>query len=198
MTGAAAGDDPASEGTVDDGPQDPEATHDSGDDDRTGGSTGTTGELVGPNLFPDNGRRRIPGILYCLMGCASIMVWVVRSGDDPVLVNLGMAVAGALLVVFGVFSIVAGRRLVVDEEAALAATAVAVQRPMGHASAQMGWRGWLSRPTWRILWYSAEEPPRHRGLAMVDGIDGEVLEILVEENPEVDAPIDWSLDAETP
>jgi hypothetical protein len=59
--------------------------------------------------------------------------------------------------------------------------------PVGHASAQMGWRGVLSRPTWRILLYSAEDPPTQRGLVLVDGVDGEVLEWFVEENPE-----DWS------
>ena len=59
--------------------------------------------------------------------------------------------------------------------------------PVGHASAQMGWRGLLSRPTWRILLYSAEDPPTQRGLVLVDGVDGEVLEWFVEDNPE-----DWS------
>ena len=55
------------------------------------------------------------------------------------------------------------------------------------ASAQMGWRGYLSRPTWRILLYSAEMPPRERGLVLVDGVDGRVLEYFTEPNPE-----DWS------
>ena len=42
--------------------------------------------------------------------------------------------------------------------------------PVGHASAQMGWRGLLSRPTWRILLYSADDPPEKRGLVLVDGV----------------------------
>jgi hypothetical protein len=158
----------------------------------------TTGESVGPNLFADNRRRRIPGILYGVIGAAALVWWLVRAGDDPVLVNGGVGVAGILLVVFGAYSIAAGRRLEVDDEAALAAAAVAVQRPMGHASAQLAWRGWTSRPTWRILWYSAEDPPRHRGLVLVDGLDGEVLDTLVEDNPEIGSPIDWSLEEESP
>ena len=32
--------------------------------------------------------------------------------------------------------------------------------PVGHASAQLTWRGLRSRPTWRILLYSVENPPR--------------------------------------
>jgi hypothetical protein len=59
--------------------------------------------------------------------------------------------------------------------------------PVGHASAQLGWRGLRSRPTWRILLYSNEEPPKQRGLVLVDGVDGTVLDHFVEDNPE-----DWT------
>ena len=75
----------------------------------------------------------------------------------------------------------------VDEQDALVAASRTVGFPVGHASAQMGWRGLLSRPTWRILLYSDENPPAKRGLVLVDGHDGEVVEHFVEENPE-----DWS------
>ena len=56
--------------------------------------------------------------------------------------------------------------------------------PVGHASAQQVWHGLRSRPTWRVLCYSAEEPPDRRGLVLVDAVDGRVLEHLVESNPE--------------
>jgi hypothetical protein len=58
---------------------------------------------------------------------------------------------------------------------------------VGHASAQLSWRGLISRPTWRILLYSADEPPTKRGLVLVDAITGQVGDYLVEDNPE-----DWS------
>ncbi|HET8931526.1 MAG TPA: hypothetical protein VFN21_12775 [Acidimicrobiales bacterium] len=163
---------------------------------RDGSDAAPTEELLGPNQFADNSRRRIPGVLYCCIGIVAGAAWLLRAGDDPVLLNLGVGIAGALLIVFGVYSILTGRRLEVDEEDALLRAAVAVQRPMGHASAQMGWRGWSSRPTWRILWYSAENPPRHRGLVLVDGLDGEVLDLVSEDNPEADLPIDWTLEDE--
>ena len=41
-----------------------------------------------------------------------------------------------------------------------------------------------SRPTWRILCYSAEEPPQRRGFVLVDAVDGRVGEHVVEDNPE--------------
>jgi hypothetical protein len=34
-----------------------------------------------------------------------------------------------------------------------------------------------------VLVYSAEDPPRRRGLVLVDAIDGSVKEHLVQENP---------------
>jgi hypothetical protein len=42
----------------------------------------------------------------------------------------------------------------------------------------------MPRPTWRILLYSADDPPEKRGLVLVDGIDGSIVEWFVEENPE--------------
>ena len=66
--------------------------------------------------------------------------------------------------------------------------AIAAQRaigfPVGHASAQQVWHGFRSRPTWRVLCYSAEEPPTRRGLVLVDAVDGAVLQHLVEDNTE--------------
>ena len=81
-----------------------------------------------------------------------------------------------------------------DEKQALSAATAAVGFPVGHASAQLAWRGLRSRPTWRILCYSIEEPPRQRGFVLVDAIDGRVIERLAEENPETD----WDLPATTP
>jgi hypothetical protein len=38
------------------------------------------------------------------------------------------------------------------------------------------------------LVYSAENPPRQRGLVLIDAVDGSVIEQLTEENPETDWP----------
>jgi hypothetical protein len=89
--------------------------------------------------------------------------------------------------VAGAYSLASGWNLAVDERDALLAATSEVGFAVGHASAQMGWRGLLSRPTWRILLYSAENPPSRRGLVLVDGVDGEVIDRIVEDNPE-----DWS------
>ena len=141
---------------------------------------------VGPYSFPDNKRRRVPGLLYALVGAACIAVWV-AAGSEAVLVNRGTLVAGVALVLVGLYHVAAGYPLAVDESKALAAAARRVGFAVGHASAQLGWRGLRSRPTWRILLYSADEPPSQRGLVLVDAVDGEVVDSFVEDNPE-----DWS------
>ena len=142
---------------------------------------------VGPYMFPNNNRRRIPAYLYWGISAITIVVWFVRRDQDPVLVNTGVLVAAIVLALIGLYSFVAGWNLDVDEADALVAATRQVGFPVGHASAQMGWRGLLSRPTWRILLYSADDPPEKRGLVLVDGVDGSVVEWFVEDNPE-----DWS------
>jgi hypothetical protein len=104
-----------------------------------------------------------------------------------VLINGGFLAAAIGLTLIGIYSFVTGWNLAVDERDALVVATRQVGFPVGHASAQMGWRGLLSRPTWRILVYSAEDPPDKRGLVLVDGVDGGVVEWFVEDNPE-----DWS------
>jgi len=143
--------------------------------------------FVGPYLFPNNNRRRIPAILYWVIAAICIVLWATTRGSQPVLVNDGFLAAGIALALIGAYSFIAGWNLDVDERDALVVATREVGFPVGHASAQMGWRGVLSRPTWRILLYSAEDPPAKRGLVLVDGVDGEVVEWFVEDNPE-----DWS------
>jgi hypothetical protein len=142
--------------------------------------------FVGPYTFPPNQRRRIQGVIHIVAGIIGIGLAAV-GGADAVLVNGGLAVAGAGLVLFGLNSLAAGARLGLDENEALVVATRAVAMPVGHASAQLGWRGLRSRPTWRMLVYSADDPPSRRALVLVDGIDGSVVDQLVEDNPE-----DWS------
>ncbi|MFT7475617.1 MAG: hypothetical protein ACI81L_002556 [Verrucomicrobiales bacterium] len=144
-------------------------------------------DFVGPYLFPNNSKRRIPGVLYLLIGAAIVVLWWSRDGESSPLVNGGVALAAVGLIVVGLYHVQGGWNLAVDEQDALVEATKAVGFPVGHASAQMAWRGLRSRPTWRILLYSNESPPKSRGFAMVDGVDGEVITTLVEDNPE-----DWA------
>jgi len=143
--------------------------------------------FVGPYLFPNNNRRKIPAFIYWTLAVICIGLWAATRSDPPAIVNVGFLWAGIGLILVGLYSFVSGWDLDVDERDALVAAVAEVGFPVGHASAQMGWRGLLSRPTWRILLYSAEDPPAKRGLVLVDGVDGSIVEGFVEDNPE-----DWS------
>jgi len=142
--------------------------------------------LVGPYTFPDNGRRRIQGLIHLAVAAVLLGLWA-GFADGGVLVNDGYLVVAGLLAATAAYSFATARRLKVRELDALAAAARQVGFPVGHASAQMAWRGLLSIPTWRVLVYSADDPPTRRGLVVVDGTSGDVLGSAVEDNPE-----DWT------
>jgi hypothetical protein len=141
---------------------------------------------VGPYTFPDNARRRIQGGLYLAVAVLCVVLRLV-AGDDAVLVNDGFLWVAAALAALGLYCFAAGYRTEVDETDALVIATRTAGFPVGHASAQLGWRGLRSRPVWRILVYSVEEPPDQRGLILVDAVDGHVVEHFVEDNPE-----DWT------
>lgn len=133
--------------------------------------------------FPDNSRRRIPGVIYVALGAAASGLALWRGSDGP-FVNGGLLAGAVLLIVIGVFSISSGWKMKVDEQQALAAAGGAVGFAVGHASAQQVWRGVRSRPTWRVLCYSSEDPPRTRGLVLVDAVSGRVIEHMTQANEE--------------
>ena len=110
----------------------------------------------------------------------SLLGWFVSG-------NGGLLAAAILVGLIGVYSFAAGWHLAVDQTEALAVASRTVGFPVGHASAQLAWRGLLSRPAWRMLLYSADEPPSLRGLVELDAVDGHVMGEYTERNPE-----DWS------
>ena len=139
--------------------------------------------FVGPYQFPDNSRRRIPGYLYLGISALSLLIWLI-SDQSSGLVNYGFLVFAIALEAFAIFVLSSSWKMTINERDALVHASRAVDFAVGHASAQQVWRGIRSRPTWRVFCYSAEEPPAHRGLVLVDAVDGEILECLVEINPD--------------
>jgi hypothetical protein len=135
---------------------------------------------VGPYLFPDIKRRRIAGAINGGIG-------VVGVGTGLASDNNGLLIGGIVLLAIALYHYLAGWHLAVDQTEALAAASRAAGFPVGHASAQLAWRGLRSRPSWRVLVYSDDSPPTMRGLVEVDGVDAHILGEYTEDNPE-----DWS------
>jgi hypothetical protein len=144
-------------------------------------------EYVGQYTFPDIARRRIPAVVYLAVAAACFALWVTHRGEGHVLVDPGFGWVSLGLALAAAYHWAAAWPLATGETDALVAASLRVGFPIGHASAQLGWTGLRSRPVWRILLYSAEDPPRQRGVVLVDGVDGKVLLDFVEANPE-----DWS------
>ena len=140
---------------------------------------------VGMYTFPDIRRRRAPAYAYLLLAAGLGIISATNPGRG-VLVNEGFLAAAVALALIGIYHLAAAWPLAVKDTDALLAAAGKVGFPVGHASAQLGWRGLRSRPTWRILLYSSEDPPAKRGMVLVDAVDGDVLDQIVEDNPE-----DW-------
>ena len=78
-------------------------------------------EYVGPYVFPNNNRRRVPGLPVPARSAPPASPRWAIAGPDGVLVNGGFLAAGLLLVLLGAYHLVAGWNLDVDERDALVA-----------------------------------------------------------------------------
>lgn len=137
--------------------------------------------------IPNNSRRRLSGAVYVFCGIVFAAVWIVVRGGGSPFVNAGFLACGIALLALGAHHIWTGLDLLIDDKEALVRASNIVGFSVGHASAQLGWRGWLSKPTWKVLLYSDEPQPSKRALVRLDGISGSLVDMLEEDNPE-----DWS------
>jgi hypothetical protein len=133
-----------------------------------------------PYRVPDISRRKVAAVAHGIVAAACLVGFAVSG-------NGGLLAGAVFLLAVAAYHLACAWPLHLDETAALAAAARATDFPVGHAAAQLAWRGLRSRPTWRILLYSADEPPSKRGLVELDAVDGEILGQYTEDNPE-----DWS------
>jgi hypothetical protein len=135
---------------------------------------------VGPYLFPTMRRRRIPAAMYLVLAAVSLLGFAQSS-------NGGLLAAAIVLVLIALYHYASAWPSNVDQTEALLIASRTVGFAVGHSSAQLAWHGLRARPVWRILLYSADEPPAMRGLVQVDAVDGTVMGEYTEPNPE-----DWS------
>ncbi len=143
---------------------------------------------VGAYDFPDNSRRRIPGVMYAVLAALCVAVWTIADGNDSPNVNKGLLFAAILLAVMSIITITSGWRMTINESEALVVATRSAGFAVGHASAQQVWRAIRSKPTWRIFCYSTEDPPLQQALVLIDAVNGRVVECLVEKNPEAEMP----------
>jgi len=132
--------------------------------------------------IPNTEKRKLAGYLY--VGTGLIFILLSLLFDDSPLVNKGFLISGISIVLFGLYNFYASIRCMIDEREALEIASESIGFQIGPASAQLMWRGFRSRPVWRLLMYSSEEIPLTRAVILIDGSSGKVLEQIVEDNPE--------------
>ena len=135
--------------------------------------------VVGEYHVPNTNRRRRAAFAY-FVGAAAV-VGLIALGAMP---SAMLWTAAAILVMVGVYHLIAGWNLEVREGEALEIANRSVAFPVGHASASLGFTGWRARPVWNVLVFSADEPPSERGLVRIDGIDRTVVDHYIEPVPE--------------
>jgi hypothetical protein len=95
----------------------------------------------------------------------------------------GMWIAIVLFALIAAYHFLGAHHLAVKDEEALTRATAAIEFPVGHASAVLGFDGFSARPTWNVLVFSADEPPTQRGLVRVDGRSGVIVDTYTESVP---------------
>jgi hypothetical protein len=127
-----------------------------------------------PYTIPTTRRRRTAAIVY-FVGAALAAAGIAAG------LPAGLWVIAGVMVAIGLWHALAAWRIEILDPEALDIANRAVQFPVGHASAAIGFDGWRARPIWNVLVFSADEPPSQRGLVRVDAVTGEVVETYTEE-----------------
>jgi hypothetical protein len=135
--------------------------------------------------FPNTSRRLWFSFMTFVFAVLSFALWI--HSHNGVLVNSGSLVLAIVLAVLSIYFIASGWTMRMFARDALASGAQNAGFVVGHASTHLGWLGMRSRPTWRVLLYSHENPPRERSVVLVDAVDQHVVSAIRESNPE-----DWS------
>ncbi len=133
--------------------------------------------VVGPYAVPDTARRRGAGMVY-------VVAALVVAAGIPAGLPTGMWLTVAGFGAIAIYHVAAGTKLEVREHRALDIANQATEFPVGHASAALGFDGFLARPVWNVLVFSADDPPSMRGLVRVAGSDGSIVEQYVEAVPQ--------------
>lgn len=127
-----------------------------------------------PYTIPSTRRRTTAAIVYLTAG--ALVAGGVAAGMPT-----GLLAIAVMLVVLASWHAVSAWRIEILDPEALDIANRAIDFPVGHASAAVGFDGLRARPVWNVLVFSADEPPSRRGLVRVDAVTGDVVETYVED-----------------
>lgn len=96
-------------------------------------------------------------------------------------------IAGGLGICIGVVFFFTAWPLNVNDLEALTSAASQAPFSVGHASAQLSFTGWLSKPMWRVVVFSSDEPPTQRGLVRINAVNKTIASVFFDRNDD-DSP----------
>ena len=135
-------------------------------------------KYVGPYQFPSPRKRKTAAMFILTIALISIGLGINSS-------NTSLIVAGIISLVIGALFFLLGWELNAKDLEALTLAASQAPFSVGHASAQLCFTGWASKPTWRVVVFSSDEPPTQRGLVEISAVTKEITSTFFDmEEPE--------------
>ena len=124
-------------------------------------------KYVGPYQFPSPYKRKTAAYFIVAIALVTIAMGI-YSG------NLSLIVAGIVSVIIGSLFFALGWELNAKDLEALTLAASQAPFSVGHASAQLCFVGWASKPSWRVVVFSSDDPPTQRGLVEIDAVSKKI------------------------
>ncbi|MFN8015218.1 MAG: hypothetical protein U0R17_01255 [Acidimicrobiia bacterium] len=131
-------------------------------------------KYVGPYQFPSPKKRKTAAISILVISALSIWMGINSSNNYLIIAGIG-------LVLIGLYFYISGWNLNIKDLDALTLAAKNAPYSVGHASAQLSFMGWLSKPLWRVVVFSSDEPPTHKGLVEINAVTGEIASTYFED-----------------
>lgn len=125
-------------------------------------------KYVGPYQFPTPRKRRIAA--YGIFFISSLTLFSGYNSENNTLIG-----AGLFSIAIGIVFFATAWPLKVNDKEALITAAKQAPFSVGHASAQLSFNGWFSKPTWRVVVFSSDEPPTQRGLIEINAVNSEIV-----------------------
>lgn len=124
-------------------------------------------KYVGPYQFPSPRKRKTAATCIIVISLITIALGINSS-------NTSLTVAGGISLLIGLLFFLLGWELNAKDLDALTLAASQAPFSVGHASAQLCFTGWASKPTWRVVVFSSDEPPTQRGLVEISAVTKEI------------------------
>ena len=124
-------------------------------------------KYVGPYQFPSPKRRRTASYSIFVISIFSFAIGIYSS-------NPALTYGAIAMLAVGILFFVAAWPLKVNDLEALTLAAKQAPFSVGHASAQLSFTGWLSKPLWRVVVFSSDEPPTQRGLVEINAVSKKI------------------------